>query len=183
VKAGYLPLEVAAPTAVHRSTLLAEGSTPPEMVSVPAGTFNAQYAGIGSLSAPLPEYLIDRHEVTNREFKIFVDRGGYTTRAYWTEPFVDGDRTLSWGDAMRRFVDPTGRPGPATWDGGAYKDGEDDVPVAGVSWYEAAAYAGFAGRQPPTVPLVPGNTDDSRFRAGEQFFRERARGCRAFQCD
>ena len=66
---------------------------------------------------------------------------------------------------MRRFVDPTGRPGPATWDSGAYKDGQDDVPVAGVSWYEAAAYAGFAGRQLPTVYhwFRAANTDDSRF--------------------
>ena len=155
-----------------------------DMVRVPAATFNAQYGGIGSLSAQIPEYLIDRHEVTNREFKRFVDAGGYTTRAYWTEPFVDGDRTLSWEDAMRRFVDPTGRPGPATWDSGAYKDGEDDVPVAGVSWYEAAAYAAFAGRTLPTVYhwFRAANTDDSRFLVAVSNFRERARGCRAFQC-
>jgi predicted esterase len=135
------------------------------MVGVPAATLNAQYGGIGSLSALVPEYLIDRHEVTNRDFKTFVDAGGYTTRAYWTEPFVDGDRTLSWEDAMRRFVDPTGRTGPATWDGGVYKDGEDDAPVAGVSWYEAAAYAAFAGRSLPTVYhwFRAANTDDSRF--------------------
>ena len=87
------------------------------MVRVPAATLNAQYAGIGSLNAQVPEYLIDRNEVTNRDFKAFVDAGGYTTRAYWTEPFVDGDRTLSWEDAMRRFVDPTGpaRPGDMGW--------------------------------------------------------------------
>ena len=164
-KTGYLPLEVAASTAVRSATLLPEGSALADMVRVPAATFNAQYSGIGSLSARVPEYLIDRHEVTNREFKRFVDAGGYATRGYWTEPFVDGDRTLSWEDAMRRFVDPTGRPGPATWDGGAYKDGQDDVPVAGVSWYEAAAYAGFAGRQLPTVYhwFRAANTDDSRF--------------------
>ena len=103
--------------------------------------------------------------VTNRDFKTFVDAGGYTTRAYWTEPFVDGDRTVSWENAMRRFVDPTGRPGPATWEGGAYKDGEANDPVAGVSWYEAAAYAAFAGRSLPTVYhwFRAANTDDSRF--------------------
>ena len=164
-KAGYLPLEVAAPADVHRFTLLPAGNTTPDMVVVPAATFNAQYGGIGNLSARLSEYLIDRHEVTNREFKRFVDAGGYVTQAYWTEPFVDGDRTLTWEEAMRRFVDPTGRPGPATWDAGAYKDGEDDLPVAGVSWYEAAAYAAFVGRSLPTVYhwFRAANTDDSRF--------------------
>ena len=186
VKPGYLPLEVAASAAVQRSTLLPEASTPPDMVRVPAATLNAQYAGIGSLSAQVPEYLIDRDEVTNRDFKRFVDAGGYTTRAYWTEPFVDGDRTLSWENAMRRFVDPTGRPGPATWDGGAYKDGEADVPVAGVSWYEAAAYAAFAGREPPHgLPLVSRGEHRRQplSRGAQQFFRERPHGRRAFQCD
>src|SRR5262249_53546310 len=45
----------------------------------------------------------------------------------------------------------TGRPGPATWEAGKYPDGQDDYPVAGVSWYEAAAYAAFAGKALPTI--------------------------------
>ena len=31
--------------------------------------------------------------------------------------------------------------GPSTWELGVYPDGQDDWPVSGVSWYEAAAYA------------------------------------------
>ena len=50
-----------------------------------------------------------------------------------------------------RFVDGTGRPGPATWESGSYPAGQDDYPVVGVSWYEAAAYAAFVGKQLPTV--------------------------------
>jgi dienelactone hydrolase len=34
---------------------------------------------------------------------------------------------------------------------GAYSDGQADFPVGGVSWYEAAAYAEFAGKALPTV--------------------------------
>ncbi len=42
--------------------------------------------------------------------------------------------------------DQTGRPGPSTWELGTYPKGQDDFPVRGVSWYEAAAYAKFAGK-------------------------------------
>ena len=64
----------------------------------------------------LDDYWIDRFEVTNRQYKSFVDAGGYRTRWYWTEPFVSGTRTLSWDEAMALFRDATGQPGPATWE-------------------------------------------------------------------
>jgi pimeloyl-ACP methyl ester carboxylesterase len=34
---------------------------------------------------------------------------------------------------------------------GSFLEGEGDLPVAGVSWYEAAAYAEFAGKSLPTI--------------------------------
>jgi dienelactone hydrolase len=52
---------------------------------------------------------------------------------------------------MQVFRDSTGRPGPSTWEIGEYPQGRDDYPVNGVSWYEAAAYAEFAGKQLPTI--------------------------------
>jgi dienelactone hydrolase len=52
---------------------------------------------------------------------------------------------------MAEFRDTTGQPGPATWIGGHYPDGQENYPVGGVSWYEAAAYAEFAGKSLPSI--------------------------------
>jgi dienelactone hydrolase len=51
---------------------------------------------------------------------------------------------------MALFRDSTGRPGPSTWELGSYPEGQADFPVGGVSWYEAGAYAEFAGKSLPT---------------------------------
>jgi formylglycine-generating enzyme required for sulfatase activity len=109
--------------------------------------------GLDHLPPPedLPGFLIDRYEVTNSEYRTFLDAGGYTAEEYWTEDFVEGGVTVPFEAAMTRFVDTTGRPGPATWVAGDYPDGQDDYPVTGVSWFEAAAYARFVGKSLPTV--------------------------------
>jgi formylglycine-generating enzyme required for sulfatase activity/dienelactone hydrolase len=98
----------------------------------------------------LPDFFIGRYEVTNREYKAFVDAGGYRNREYWKHPFVQDGRRLTWNEAMRSFVDASGRPGPSTWMGGDFPAGRADYPVSGVSWYEAAAYAAYAGQSLPT---------------------------------
>jgi dienelactone hydrolase len=80
-----------------------------------------------------------------------VDQGGYQKREYWRTPFVKDGKPVSWEEAMAEFRDATGRYGPSTWEGGTYSAGRDDFPVTGVSWYEAAAYAAFAGKSLPTI--------------------------------
>ncbi len=123
-----------------------KGSIPDGMVRVPDD--GPIY---GSSSPPLPDYLIDRTEVTNKEFKRFVDAGGYQKQEYWKEEFVKDGHKLTWQQAMAEFRDKTGRPGPATWELGEYPEGQGQFPVTGVSWYEAAAFAEFAGKSLPTL--------------------------------
>ncbi len=98
----------------------------------------------------LPAFFIGRYEVTNREYKAFVDAGGYRNRTYWKHPFVKDGRRLTWDAAARAMVDASGQPGPSTWLGGDYPQGQGEFPVSGVSWYEAAAYAEYAGGSLPT---------------------------------
>ena len=99
----------------------------------------------------LEDFWIDKFEVTNRQYKQFLDQGGYRKQQYWKQPFLKDGTPLSWDEAMALFKDSTGRPGPATWVAGEYPAGQDDYPVTGVSWFEAAAYAEFAGKQLPTI--------------------------------
>ncbi len=97
------------------------------------------------------KYWIDKFEVTNLEFKRFVDQGGYKKQEYWKHEFRKDGRVLPWADAMKLFVDKTNRPGPSTWIQGEYPQDEGEYPVTGVSWFEAGAYADFVGKSIPTI--------------------------------
>ncbi len=54
-------------------------------------------------------------------------------------------------EAQQMFRDQTGRPGPADWELGRPPDGLEDMPVGGISWYEAAAYCNFLNKELPTI--------------------------------
>jgi formylglycine-generating enzyme required for sulfatase activity/dienelactone hydrolase len=144
-KDGYEPREIAAGRRVGLVTLKRPGETPDGMVYVPGGATPSDEE-----SAPLTDFWLDRYEVTNRQFKAFVDAGGYSKRGFWTQPFVKEGREIAWEDAIGGFRDSTGRPGPAGWELSSYPEGTADQPVVGVSWYEAAAYAAYAGKSLPT---------------------------------
>jgi eukaryotic-like serine/threonine-protein kinase len=133
------------------------GSIPEDMELLPKIAYPAAYSGLHMpglehlASESVSDFLMDRYEVTNRAFKRFVDNGGYTNPQLWKQPFIKNGKPLSWKDAMALFKDKTGQPGPATWEVRDYPKGQDDNPVAGVCWYEAAAYAEFVGKRLPTI--------------------------------
>jgi len=147
-KAGFSTFEGAGAAAIGglSVTLVPEGSLPDGMVRIPSGTVRAEDQPI-----TLPDFFLDKFEITNRAYKRFVDAGGYRSNEFWRQPFVKDGRTLTFEEAMQEFRDTTGRPGPSTWELGTYPDGQDDVPVHGVSWYEADAYARFAQKMLPTT--------------------------------
>ena len=128
-----------------------EESVPLGMLAVEAGRYDVPLLGSPLNERVLERFWIDRTEVTNAQFKEFVDAGGYRRPEFWNEEFVEDTRTLPFEEAMTRFRDPTGEPGPATWVQGEYEAGKGNHPVAGVSWFEAAAYAEFHGKRLPTL--------------------------------
>jgi serine/threonine protein kinase/formylglycine-generating enzyme required for sulfatase activity len=121
------------------------------MVPIPGGPYEDMIGFIGWVKYELPAFEMDRFEVTNREYQKFVDQGGYQKREYWKEKFVKDGRPLTWEQAMDLFRDPTGRHGPSTWEAGHFPPGQAEYPVSGVSWYEASAYAVFAGKTLPAL--------------------------------
>jgi dienelactone hydrolase len=128
------------------------GSAPAGMAYVEGSNYALHAVGLDHLPAErIESFYIDRHEVTNKDYKRFVDGGGYTTQGFWKFPFVKDGRPLSWAEAMALLTDRTGRPGPSTWEVNDYPEGQDDYPVTGISWYEAAAFAEFAGKRLPTI--------------------------------
>lgn len=119
---------------------------PEAMVRIPGWQVS-----IEGQTVELEDFFMGRYPVTNQEYLEFVEAGAYQTPDYWQHPFtLDGD-TVAWEEAMAAFTDRTGRPGPSTWEVGRYPEGQGEYPVGGVSWYEAAAYAAFAGRSLPSV--------------------------------
>ncbi|MFT3681961.1 MAG: SUMF1/EgtB/PvdO family nonheme iron enzyme [Ferruginibacter sp.] len=158
-KKGYQTIEYAGPGTGWRLwsdsvklKLDKEGSLPQNMVRIPSKAPFMYITGLeASAGATVPEFLMDKYEVTNKQYKAFIDAGGYTNKAYWKHPFYKEGKEIPFDEALKIFTDKTGRPGPSTWEGGSYINGQENFPVTGVSWYEAAAYAEFAKKQLPTV--------------------------------
>ena len=96
----------------------------------------------------LPSFRLDRVPVTNVMFTGFLEAGGYADPRCWTPE--------GWA-----HLASSGRRAPMTWqrDGaggwtctrfGEVHPVEPDAPVEHVCWYEADAYARWAGRRLPT---------------------------------
>lgn len=132
-----------------------------KMVRIPTGEF---LYGDKKAKHVLPEYYIDIHPVTNAEYKRFVDGGGYNKPEYWTEG--------GW-----RWIQEEGHQKPKLWDDKKYEAfNRPDHPVVGVSWYEAWAYAKWAGKRLPTElewEKAARSVDGRKYPWGDTFDPER----------
>jgi dienelactone hydrolase len=130
--------------------LFSPNEKPKEMVYVQG--FMGDYRKTPTLpNLYIGDFWIDRYEVTNKQYKTFIDSGGYINPDYWKFYFMEGEDTLKFEEAIDRFKDNTGWTGPANWELGDYPKSEDNLPVTGISWYEAAAYAKFVNKELPTI--------------------------------
>ena len=180
---GLLGLGLAAGYAAGRKRWLAAPAAPPGMRWVPGGEFTM---GTDSPQAWPDErpahrvkvdgFWIDDHEVTNAEFRAFVNATGYVTTAEkapsveeilsQTPPGTPPPPPEMMVPGSLVFKSPAGQvdlrdisqwwiwtPG-ASWRApegpGSTIDGRDDHPVVQVSWDDAVAYARWAGKRLPT---------------------------------
>jgi gamma-glutamyl hercynylcysteine S-oxide synthase len=103
---------------------------------IPAGEFwlGSNEAAIDnegpSHQQTLPAYQIDRYPVTVAQYREFILAEGYQHQRWWS---MEG-----WQWLQSNLVD---RP--------LYWAADDRQPVAGLSWYEADAYARFVGKRLP----------------------------------
>jgi len=161
----------------------ARGPAPAGMVWIPGNEFimgtdepTPQDNEGPALAVKVDPFWMDRHDVTNDEFRKFVEATGYVTTA---------EKPVDWEEVKKEL--PPGAPKPPdeklqpgslvytspghpvdlrdmanwwTWTNGAsWKhpqgptsniDGKDDNPVVQVSWDDAVAYARWAGKRLPT---------------------------------
>jgi iron(II)-dependent oxidoreductase len=131
-------------------------ATAAEMIEVPAGEATLGAAGAGfaydnerpAYARFVPSFRIARLPVTNAEYELFVAEEGYTRREFWSEEGWAAREREGWTCPLYWRRDASG-----TWLERRMFDETPlapDHPVTGVSWYEAEAYARFAGRRLPT---------------------------------
>ena len=114
-------------------------------------------------------FYLDRDCVTNADYVKFVVAGGYSKPLYWPEAILAN---------VLQFVDRTGQPGPKDWSHGQPARELLDHPVTGLCWYEANAYATWAGKRLPTTeewqragtwPKSSGSASELRYPWGNAF--------------
>ncbi|MFQ5806114.1 MAG: formylglycine-generating enzyme family protein [Phycisphaerae bacterium] len=113
----------------ERFALVPEG-----FVSITLSIFDQP--GCPEMDCETEPFLLARHAVTNAEFQLFVDGGGYEDLELWPEDI--------WPHLIG-FKDQTGQAGPRFWQDGRHHRRLANHPVVGVAFYEAAAYAAWAG--------------------------------------
>lgn len=137
---------------LYSSTLIAQTEIFIPAGNVVLGNYPDGYGNYPPQVVLVPDFYIDRQEVTNEEFARFVDAGGYQKSELW---LIRGmpDSTAGW-----RWKEQNQIRAPKFWDLTATPYWKTDpysrsanTPVVGVSWFEAQAYANWLGKRLPTA--------------------------------
>lgn len=78
-----------------------------------------------TLAIPVERYWIAKYPVTNAQYRLFIEAGGYETERWWT--------ATGWQERQKK-----GWTAPRYWRDRDWNGAEQ--PVVGVSWYEAVAF-------------------------------------------
>ncbi len=104
----------------------------PPLATIPAGRYtvgdeNSKYGGEKPQSeVQLPEFQIGRFPVTNAEYKLFIEAGGYKDKCWW-----ETAEARKWLRGQEEHL-------PGYWNDMDFNNPVQ--PVVGVSWFEACAY-------------------------------------------
>ena len=138
---GFLAFAVGASPVLDEDEIYAEINTPVGMVLIPAGEFQmgSEDEDANDDEQPvhtvhLDAFYMDVYEVTNAQFKVFVD-----ANPHWQKDQVDAKVH---GSAHGTYL--------AHWYGNDYLTGKTNHPVVNVTWHAAMAYAKWAGKRLPT---------------------------------
>ena len=86
-------------------------------------------------------FLLARCCVSNQQYQKFVDDGGYENLDLWPKDILPH---------LIDFIDLTGHVAPRFWRQGRHDLSKADHPVVGICYYEATAYAAWAGYRLPS---------------------------------
>ncbi|MDA7873990.1 bifunctional serine/threonine-protein kinase/formylglycine-generating enzyme family protein [Rhodopirellula sp.] len=136
--------------------LVQRNESTPDNMELVYGDFGAKSLAatdvVSETSFAADAFWMDRFEVSNQDYREFVLAGGYENAEFWSglEFVLDGEKQ-SFDEAMKRFLDSTGKAGPASWVDGSFAVGMASYPVSGLSFFEASAYAQYRGKRLPTL--------------------------------
>ncbi|MEK9142741.1 MAG: SUMF1/EgtB/PvdO family nonheme iron enzyme [Nitrospirota bacterium] len=108
-------------------------SPPVDMVKVPKGHF--LYGDKKTDETIDHDYWIDKYPVTNEKYRDFIEVDGYENQRYWSPE--------GWQWKIKNNITCQKYWNDEKWN-------KPDHPVVGVSYYEAEAYAKWAGKRLPT---------------------------------
>ena len=115
------------------------------MQMISTGFLNADETG-----AVIKHFMMDKFEATNKDYAKFISSGGYENQSLWNTAIgvslYEGDNNF----ILNNFLDQTNLPGPRNWSGSIYPEGQGDIPVTNISWFEADAFCRWQNKKLPS---------------------------------